>query len=93
VTIKTTRKLQPLAELVSFADLRQRGIVGNWSSLRRMIDRDGFPVGIQLGPNRRAWFLHEVEAWVAARPAYVEPVLRGGAKLRKARRGRHERAG
>jgi hypothetical protein len=84
VTVKTNKNLQ----LISFAGLRQAGIVANWSTLRRMIDRDNFPAGIRLGPNRRAFYLHEVEAWVASRPAYTEPVLRGGAKLRKARRGR-----
>jgi Prophage CP4-57 regulatory protein (AlpA) len=87
VTIKTT-KPQQLTALVSFADLRQRGIFTNWSSLRRAIDHENFPHGIQLGPNRRAWFLHEVEAWIASRPAYTEPVLRGGVKLRNARKWR-----
>jgi hypothetical protein len=82
VSTKGKKKLQRLAELVAFADLRERGIACNWATLRRMIDRDGFPSGIQLGPNRRAWFLSDVQAWLASRPAYVGPKLIGGAKLR-----------
>jgi hypothetical protein len=53
-----------------------------------MIDRDNFPSGIRLGPNRRAWFLSDIQAFLASRPAYSGPKLIGGAKLRKARRGR-----
>ena len=86
MSTKEKKKPQRLVELISFADLRERGIVKNWATLRRMIDRDGFPAGIQLGPNRRAWVSSSVQEWIASRPAYVEPVLRGGARLRKARR-------
>jgi hypothetical protein len=88
VTVKATKKLQQLAALVAFADLRECGIVNNWPTLRRMIDKEGFPAGIQLGPNRRAFYLADVEAWLASRPAYAGPKLIGCARLRKARRGR-----
>ena len=43
------------AVFLRFADLKARGIVGNWMTLRRWIEREGFPPGVKLGPNTRAW--------------------------------------
>jgi predicted DNA-binding transcriptional regulator AlpA len=57
-----------LARYVRFRDLVAAGIVYNWPTLLRLIDREGFPVGIWLGSNTRAWRLDEVEAWLANRP-------------------------
>jgi hypothetical protein len=51
-----------------FADLKARGIVGNWATLKRRIERDGFPPGRMLGPNTRAWPEDEIERWLASRP-------------------------
>ena len=53
---------------IRFNDLVAAGIVGNWPTLGRLIDDEGFPVGILLGKNTRAWPVDEVEAWLAARP-------------------------
>jgi hypothetical protein len=56
-----------------FSDLKARGIVGNWQTLTRWIEQEGFPAGVMLGPNTRAWSEAEVQAWLDARPV-------GGAK-------------
>ncbi len=50
-----------------FPDLKARGIVNNWMTLRRWIEREGFPAGVKLGPNTRAWDAAEVETWIASR--------------------------
>jgi predicted DNA-binding transcriptional regulator AlpA len=57
-----------LTVYVRFVDLVAAGIVRNWETLFRLIDRDGFPHGVMLGRNTRAWTLDEVEAWLATRP-------------------------
>jgi predicted DNA-binding transcriptional regulator AlpA len=51
-----------------FEDLKDRGIVRHWLTLRRWIEREGFPPGILLGPNTRAWPEEDVERWLASRP-------------------------
>lgn len=56
-----------MKRLVRFADMKERGIVTNWPTLLRWIDREGFPSGIKLGPNTRAWTEDEIEAWLEAR--------------------------
>lgn len=53
--------------LLRFPDLKARGIVSNWPTLLRWIEREGFPAGVKLGPNTRAWTEAEIEAWLAAR--------------------------
>ena len=53
---------------VRFADLKGRGIVSNHVTLKRWIEKEGFPPGILLGPNSRAWLESEIEAWLASRP-------------------------
>ena len=53
-----------------FADLKARGIVGNWATLKRRIEQDGFPPGIKLGGNTRAWPEDEIEQWLANRPKW-----------------------
>lgn len=50
-----------------FDDLRDRRIVRNRTTLYRWINELGFPGGILLGPNTRAWPEDEVDAWLAAR--------------------------
>lgn len=54
--------------LLRFHDLQKRKIVSNWVTLARWIDREGFPAGIKLGPNSRAWVESDVDAWLASRP-------------------------
>ena len=54
-----------MSVFLRFADLKARGVVGNWMTLKRWIDRENFPPGIKLGPNTRAWDEAEVAAWLA----------------------------
>jgi hypothetical protein len=58
-----------LPTYVRYGDLVAAGIVGNWTTLSRLINVEGFPVGVMLSPNVRAWRLDEVEAWLATRPS------------------------
>jgi predicted DNA-binding transcriptional regulator AlpA len=53
--------------LIRFSDLEKRGIVHNWVTLLRWIEREGFPPGFRLGPNCRAWFEEEIDAWLESR--------------------------
>lgn len=57
-----------MTRLLRFADLKERGVVSNWVTLRRWIDREGFPPGLLLGPNSRAWSDAEISSWLASRP-------------------------
>lgn len=57
-----------LTTFVRFRDLVEANIVRNWPSLLRLIDDEGFPPGIMLGKNSRAWALDDVEQWLATRP-------------------------
>lgn len=59
-----------------FADLRRRGIINNWPSLKNRIDKNGFPPGRLIGPNARAWTEEEVQAWLADRPTERKPAPR-----------------
>jgi hypothetical protein len=64
-----------------FRDLKARGIVGTWPTLKRRIERDGFPPGRMIGPNTRAWTEEEIDEWYRSRP--VEgPAPRGIAKIK-----------
>ncbi len=54
-------------KLIRYHQIKQRGIVRNRMTLKRWIDGQGFPPGIKLGPNTRAWYESDVEAWVEAR--------------------------
>ncbi len=60
-------------KLLRFYDLTDRGIVRNRVTLGRWIKYRGFPAGILLGPNTRAWPEDEVDVWLAARAAECGP--------------------
>mgnify|MGYP000943602430 CR=1 FL=1 len=53
---------------VRFPDLASANIVRNWPQLLRLIEAEGFPRGIRLSANARAWEIAEVQAWLASRP-------------------------
>src|SRR5262249_24718207 len=55
-------------KFLRFRDLKSRGIVSNWQTLRRWIRDQGFPEGVKLGPNTRAWPEDDVNAWLDGRP-------------------------
>jgi hypothetical protein len=63
------RSLKVIPKLLRFKDLKERGLVPNWTTLLRWIELEGFPAGIRLAPNTRAWTEDEVAAWLASRPA------------------------
>jgi predicted DNA-binding transcriptional regulator AlpA len=50
-----------------FKHLQEQGVVDNWPTLLRWIDKEGFPPPIKLGPNTTAFDLDAVESWVASR--------------------------
>jgi predicted DNA-binding transcriptional regulator AlpA len=50
-----------------FNDLVESGIVRNRVTLKRWVQNHGFPPGVLLGPNSRAWREDDIEAWLAAR--------------------------
>jgi hypothetical protein len=56
-----------MKKLFRFRDLTERNIVNNWMTLGRWIEKEGFPPGIQLGPNSRAWTEESIEEWLASR--------------------------
>jgi predicted DNA-binding transcriptional regulator AlpA len=60
--------IRGLPVYVRFADLRAAGIVRSWVQLARMVNYEGFPTGILLGPHSRAWTIGEIQNWLASRP-------------------------
>lgn len=56
-------------KLLRFTDLQALGLVGNWVTLGRWIEREGFPKGRLLGANIRCWTEAEIADWIASRPA------------------------
>jgi Prophage CP4-57 regulatory protein (AlpA) len=53
---------------VRFSDLKREQIVTNHVTLKRWIRKQGFPPGIMLGPNTRAWRRSSIDRWLASRP-------------------------
>lgn len=47
--------------LLRFRDLKARGVVNNYPTLYRWIEHEGFPPGMMLGPNSRAWRESEID--------------------------------
>jgi predicted DNA-binding transcriptional regulator AlpA len=80
-----------MIRLLSFKDLQARGIVRSWPMLKRRVERDGFPPGIMVGPNTRAWIETEVDTWIKSRPT-TGTVLKGVAKTGKGNPGKRKRA-
>lgn len=50
-----------------YTDLKERGIVRNRMTLHRWIQNQGFPQGLLLGPNSRAWPVDQVIQWLNSR--------------------------
>jgi len=55
------------SKILRFRDLVDRGIVSNRTTLYRWIRSCGFPPGVLLGPNTRAWPEDEIDAWIERR--------------------------
>jgi hypothetical protein len=79
-----------LVPYLRYDDLVAANIVGSWTQLGRMIERDGFPPGIRLTPNIRAWRLDEIETWLSARPVERKIVPKSPGRPRKPPRKRTE---
>jgi predicted DNA-binding transcriptional regulator AlpA len=63
------RRSKVVTKFVDFSVLKERKVVENRTQLKRMQDQLGFPRGVLLSPNRRAWDEAEVEAWIDGRRA------------------------
>jgi hypothetical protein len=57
-----------LPNYVRYAHLEAAGIVTSWTALNRLIAHDGFPPGVLLSRNVRAWRVDDVQRWLDARP-------------------------
>jgi predicted DNA-binding transcriptional regulator AlpA len=56
-------------KMIRFAELKAKGVVNSRMTLMRLIDNEGFPEGVLITPNSRAWDEDLVDAWVASRPS------------------------
>jgi predicted DNA-binding transcriptional regulator AlpA len=64
----------PLPSYLRYPDLVAANIVTSWMGVSRLIDTEGFPPGVLLSANTRAWRRDEVEAWLASRPSGKKPI-------------------
>ena len=53
---------------IRYPDLVAKGIVNSRMTLKRLIDDQGFPPGILVTPNARAWNEADVDTWLTNRP-------------------------
>src|SRR2546423_13402465 len=60
-------------KLLRYRDLKATGVVNSRMTLKRLIDSQGFPAGILITPNARAWLEDEVDEWIANRPTARKP--------------------
>jgi predicted DNA-binding transcriptional regulator AlpA len=61
---------------IRYNDLVAKGIVNSRMTLKRLIDFQGFPAGVLITPNARAWDEAEVDEWISTRPAARKPSTR-----------------
>jgi predicted DNA-binding transcriptional regulator AlpA len=77
-----------LPALCRFPDLTAAGIATSWKQLQTLIVDEGFPRGIMLSKNTRAWPVRDVERWLAGRPSAAKTV--NVAKQRETLKRKHE---
>ena len=77
-----------MVQLLRFKNLQAAGIVRSWPQLRHMQKHYGFPLGILLGPNTRAWDIAEIDKWLANRPIESSAVTME--RVEKSKRARQE---
>jgi predicted DNA-binding transcriptional regulator AlpA len=70
---------------VNYRYLEDEGIMPNRMTLARSIAQLGFPKPVELGKNRIAWRLEEVENWLASRPRRTPKIGSKKAKLHAAK--------
>jgi predicted DNA-binding transcriptional regulator AlpA len=56
-----------------FNDLVARGILRNRTTLSRWQKQLGFPAGVLIGPNTRAWTAESIEKWCTERATQSTP--------------------
>jgi prophage regulatory protein len=61
MTTTTTR-------LLSFPELRPRGVPYSREHLRRLVKEEKFPAPVSLSPKRMAWHEADIEEWIAGLP-------------------------
>jgi predicted DNA-binding transcriptional regulator AlpA len=57
-----------LNPILRYDDLKRSGVVNNRATLYRWIKYHGFPPGVLIGPNSRAWAEKDVLGWLSSRP-------------------------
>ena len=65
-----------LPTYVRFNDLVAANVVHSWSQLAHLVRDEGFPAGVLISRNTRAWELTAVREWLASRPTGRLPVER-----------------
>ena len=63
-------------KLIHYSDLVAKGVINSRMTLKRLIDNQGFPPGIRVTPNSRAWIEEDVDAWIVGRPSARKPSTR-----------------
>jgi predicted DNA-binding transcriptional regulator AlpA len=63
----------PLPRYVRARELINAGIAGSYTALSRLIRDHGFPAGVLMSPNVRAWPINEVDTWLTSRPHDRKP--------------------
>jgi hypothetical protein len=72
---------------IRFDGLQKRGVVKSRPQLKRLQERAGFPLGMMLSPNIRAWdWEEEILPWLAERQRENPRPLQGAAKVLHERR-------
>jgi Prophage CP4-57 regulatory protein (AlpA) len=57
-----------IPKVLRYKDLKERGIINNWTTLLRLIANGDFPAGRYISPNCRAWTEQEIAEWLDSRP-------------------------
>jgi predicted DNA-binding transcriptional regulator AlpA len=78
----------PIDELLRFKDLQRLNVAKSWPQLRYMQKHYGFPAGILLGANTRAWSAHEVKEWLEVRPTKSSLISERAERSVQARRAK-----
>jgi len=66
MTTKTSAR--PPRILLSFEQLRARGVPFTRVHINRMMEAGQFPRAVEISQNRIAWDASEIDAWIASRP-------------------------
>lgn len=63
----------PPSILLSFLDLRARGVPFTRVHLNRLMETGQFPRAVEVSANRIAWDSRAIDEWIASRP--LRPLL------------------